>query len=115
MPPRFHPPYAGGTDLGVRVPDPWLVMLIRLEEEKRVKLEAMYLRLELLQREINRLIQERDALGGQISSVVKDTLKRKEVNIDLASVRPIFENFQLKGLEVPEKSLTRSEREQKFQ
>jgi len=83
-------------------------MFLKLEEEKRVKLEAMYLRLELLQREINRLIQERDALGGQISSVVKDTLEREEVTADLASVRPIFENFQLKGLEVPERSLTES-------
>jgi len=88
-------------------------MLLRLEEEKRVKLEAMYLRLELLQREINRLIQERDALGGQISSVVKDTLEREEVTTDLASVRPIFENFQLKGLEVPERSLTESGKEPK--
>jgi len=69
------------------------------------------LRLELLQREINRLIQERDALGGQISSVVKDTLEREEVTADLASVRPIFENFQLKGLEVPEKSLRESRKE----
>jgi len=81
-------------------------MLLRLEEEKRVKLEAMYLRLELLQREISRLIQERDALGSQIGSVVKDVLEREETTADLASVRPIFENFQLKGLEVPEKSLT---------
>jgi len=67
-------------------------MLLRLEEEKRVKLEAMYLRLELLQR-------------------VKDTLEREEVTADLASVRPIFENFQLKGLEVPEKSLRESRKE----
>jgi len=81
-------------------------MLLRLEEEKRVKLEAMYLRLELLQREISRLIQERDALGGQIGSVVKDVLEREETTVDLASVRPVFENFQLRGLEVPENSLT---------
>jgi len=88
-------------------------MLLRLEEEKRVKLEAMYLRLELLQREINRLIQERDALGGQIGSAVKDILEREEVRADLGSVRPIFENFQLKGLEVPEKSLTDGGKEKK--
>jgi len=88
-------------------------MLLRPEEEKRIKLEAMYLRLELIQREINRLIQERDALGGQISSVVKDILEREEVTADLASVRPIFENFQLRGLEVPEKSLTTQGKEQK--
>jgi len=88
-------------------------MLLRLEEDKRVKLEAMYLRLELLQREINRLIQERDALGGQIGSAVKDVLEREEVTADLGSVRPIFENFQLKGLEVPEKSLTDGRKEKK--
>jgi len=88
-------------------------MLLRLEEDKRVKLEAMYLRLELLQREINRLIQERDALGGQIGSAVKDVLEREEVTADLGSVRPIFENFQLKGLEVPEKSLTDGGKEKK--
>jgi len=88
-------------------------MLLRLEEDKRVKLEAMYLRLELLQREINRLIQERDALGGQIGSAVKDILEREEVTADLGSVRPIFENFQLKGLEVPEKSLTDGGKEKK--
>ena len=88
-------------------------MLLRLQEEKRVKLEAMYLRLELLQREINRLIQERDALGGQIGSAVQDVLEREEVTADLGSVRPIFENFQLKGLEVPEKSLTDGGKEKK--
>jgi len=88
-------------------------MLLRLQEEKRVKLEAMYLRLELLQREINRLIQERDALGGQIGSAVQDVLEREEVTADLGSVRPIFENFQLKGLEVPEKSLTDRGKEKK--
>ena len=88
-------------------------MFLRLEEDKRVKLEAMYLRLELLQREINRLIQERDALGGQIGSAVKDVLEREEVTADLGSVRPIFENFQLKGLEVPEKSLTDGGKEKK--
>ena len=76
-------------------------------------MEAMYLRLELLQREINRLIQERDALGGQIGSAVKDILEREEVTADLGSVRPIFENFQLKGLEVPEKSLTDGRKEKK--
>jgi len=88
-------------------------MFLKLEEDKRVKLEAMYLRLELLQREINRLIQERDALGGQIGSAVKDVLEREEVTADLGSVRPIFENFQLKGLEVPEKSLTDRGKEKK--
>jgi len=88
-------------------------MFLKLEEDKRVKLEAMYLRLELLQREINRLIQERDALGGQIGSAVKDVLEREEVTADLGSVRPIFENFQLKGLEVPEKSLTDGGKEKK--
>ena len=88
-------------------------MFLKLEEDKRVKLEAMYLRLELLQREINRLIQERDALGGQIGSAVKDILEREEVTADLGSVRPIFENFQLKGLEVPEKSLTDGGKEKK--
>ncbi len=86
--------------------------MITLEESDRIRLEALYLRLELFQREISRLFQERDALTGEISLFLENLLQKEGITADAASIRPMFENFRLLGLEVPGKPLdTKTEKE----
>lgn len=72
---------------------------IELSDEERAKLEAQFLRLELLNREIFRLFKERDELWEKIQSDIRAIESRLGLK-DGERLNPIFQDFRLVRLEI---------------
>lgn len=70
---------------------------IPLSEEEKVRLEALFLRLELLNREVTRLLRERDALIASINERLQGIADRH--GLDSRKLSPVFEDFKLVRLE----------------
>lgn len=72
---------------------------IELSDEERAKLEAQFLRLELLNREVLRLFEERDKLWEKIQSDIRAIESRLGLK-DGERLNPVFQDFKLVRLEI---------------
>jgi len=71
-------------------------------ERLRPRLEAAWLRYELLSRDIGDLVAKRQAIEAEISELTKSALEELGLDCDPRRVRPRFEGYRLVGLLVPE-------------
>ncbi|MEN3054147.1 MAG: hypothetical protein ABC559_02000 [Candidatus Methanosuratincola petrocarbonis] len=69
---------------------------IHIEEAVRERLERLYLRFELLNRDVLRLAQERETLAREIQA---ELAKFSRGGV----VEPVWENYELKALRVEER------------
>jgi len=71
-------------------------------ERLRPRLEAAWLRYELLSRDIGDLVAKRQAIEAEISELTRSALEELGLECDPHRVRPRFEGYRLVGLLVPE-------------
>lgn len=71
---------------------------LKLSDQERRDLEALFLRAELLSRDIERIYSELQATNREIAKFIYE--KAKEQGLEIASYQPQFRNYRLEKIEV---------------
>lgn len=74
---------------------------LKLSEEERLRLESLFLRLELWNREQARCEQEKSLVLQEIEQFMKGILEREKV--EASGFTPVFENFRLQKVLIEKK------------
>lgn len=77
-------------------------MRIQLKEEDRVKLSELYLRRQLILQDIERLQRLAQDISLQIQSEQLRVTKEQFKDPKEDQIRPLFQDYRLVGLEVPD-------------
>lgn len=84
-------------------------MLIELTPEERARIEAAFFRVELLRRDIQQLLTQLRLAEQEAQAALAGILKEKGYEASVSSARPIFENFALKYIEIPDQQTDQPE------
>lgn len=71
---------------------------LKLSDQEKRDLEALFLRAELLSRDMERIYAELQATNKEISELIYE--KAKAQGLEIASYQPQFRNYHLEKIEV---------------
>jgi len=71
---------------------------LKLSDQERRDLEALFLRVELLSRDMERIYTELQAMNKEIADLIYE--KAKAQGLEIASYQPLFRNYRLEKIEV---------------
>jgi len=71
---------------------------LKLSDQEKRDLEALFLRAELLSRDMERIYAELQATNKEIAELISE--KAKAQGLEIASYQPLFRNYRLEKIEV---------------